>query len=86
MERAETRADLERAAAEKYPHRSPMIDAGYAAEERSRQVLRAAYIQGRLDQAEKDAQIAEKYVPANPTQTWTGTRARIADRIRKEVQ
>jgi len=52
-----TRADLEAAAEEKYPERpedGPMVSALVGAE-------RAAYIQGRLDQAEADAHIAEGY-------------------------
>jgi hypothetical protein len=66
-----SRADLEAAAAEKYPHYVtptwedgatkedvvPSFDAEWQNAEADMQ--RAAYIQGRLDQAEADAQIAD---------------------------
>jgi len=68
-----TRADLEAAAAGRYPHYVPptweegatkedvvpSIDAEWQNAEADMQ--RAAYIQGRLDQAEADARIAEGY-------------------------
>ncbi len=47
---------LEAAAAEKYPITNPHTEAAYWATAK-----RAAYIRGRLDQAEADAQIAEGY-------------------------
>lgn len=85
-----SRADIEAAAEEKYPHYvaptwdegatrgdvMPSVDASWQNAEVDMQ--RAAYIQGRLDQAEADARIAEHMV-------YDGGN-RIAAEIRKGVE
>jgi hypothetical protein len=87
-----TRADLEAAAAEKYPHYvaptwdegatkedvMPSVDASWQNAEADMQ--RAAYIRGRLDQAEADAQL----ILGTPGGSWEGNR--FAAAIRKGVE
>lgn len=81
-----TRADLEAAAAERYPWGS-----GWAFN-RVQQEQRDAYIQGRLDQAEADARIAEGRHDVgwegNPlwTARYPDDGRRIAAEIRKGVE
>lgn len=83
-----SRAELEAAAAEKYPITNPYTEAAAWAT-----AQRAAYIQGRLDQAEADAQIAEAtqfgelLVAMNDIDFAADARARtIAAAIRKGVE
>lgn len=92
-----SRADLEAAAAEKYPDAHPYSGRSYA-EARER----AAYIQGRLDQAEADARIAESYSEealaqrndSDYPESWIGMQyhgmhhgaADVAIRIRRGVE
>jgi len=85
-----TRADIERAAEEKYPEPERFTPQWVRAEWE-----RAAYIRGRLDQAEADAQIAEDKRTGNYEypDDWTeyaeavnGTADGIADAIKKGVE
>lgn len=91
-----TRADLEAAAEEKYgPKSDPKVT---KSTERLRAERRKAYIQGRLDQAEADAQIAEAETPwsimGHPefdqkrvmASSIATERERIAAEIRKGVE
>lgn len=71
-----TRADLEAAAKEKYPDTEWSTPATLAA-------FRAAYIQGRLDQAEADARIAEAH---RGSDHYVTARRAIAAAIRKGVE
>lgn len=109
-----SRVDLEAAAAEKYPHYVtptweegatkedvlPSIDAEWQNAEADMQ--RAAYIRGRLDQAEADARIAENYSEealarrddSDYPESWIGMQyhgmhhgaADVAIRIRRGVE
>ena len=78
-----TRADLEAAAEEKYPETEWSTPATLAA-------FRAAYIQGRLDQAEADKRIAEESSGGYDQSDWRdvdeAARGRIAAEIQKGVQ
>jgi len=92
-----TRAEIEAAAKEKYPYSRPFTEAAAWAT-----AQRAAYIQGRLDQAEADARIAEGYSEEAMAQRndsdypelWIGMQyhgmhhgaADVAIRIRKGVE
>lgn len=76
-----SRADLEAAAEEKYP-----LAEGYGPTfNRVRRKQRAAYIRGRLDQAEEDARIAEGN-PGIEEGYGVAHAIRIAAAIRKGVQ
>lgn len=70
-----SRADLEAAAAKKYPDTEWSTPALLA-------VVREAYIQGRLDQAEADAKLAEEVA----TETGEGIAEWVAAEIRKGVE
>ena len=80
-----TRADLEAAAEEKYgPKTDPTVT---KSTDRLRAERRKAYVRGRLDQAEADAQIAEADF-SQPTRMRREnyTREDIAAAIRKGVE
>lgn len=51
----------EEKAARAYPHRSPMVDTGYAAEERSRISLRQAFAAGYRAAIEDAARVAAQW-------------------------
>lgn len=75
-----TRADLEAAAKEKYPYSRPFTDSATFAS-----AQRAAYIRGRLDQAEADARIAESiHAYRGSVEQWAARE--IAAAIEKGVQ
>lgn len=83
-----SRADLEAAAEEKYP-------VEWASDDHTASALadmRSGYIQGRLDQAEADARIAEAFKPERdrpdaPKPDWERVTVEIiAAAIRKGVQ
>lgn len=76
-----SRADIEAAAEEKYPDASDRDFVG----DGSRARERAAYIRGRLDQAEADARIAgEVHAYRGSVEQWAARE--IAAAIRKGVE
>ena len=82
-----TRADIEAAAEEKYPDYEPHIGdrMQYPVEVIDRE--RAAYIRGRLDQAEADAQIAKMWPLSRELADGAATTGVvIAAEIRKGVE
>lgn len=75
-----TRADLEAAAEEKYPYSRPFTEFATLAS-----AQRAAYIQGRLDQAEADKRIAESiHAYRGSVEQWAARE--IAAEIEKGVE
>lgn len=86
------RADLEAAAEGKYPRPRFPINPVLESLGEARELLRAAYIQGRLDQAEADARIAESGLfdgddPRSSDEVAYNTgRLEAAAAIRKGVQ
>lgn len=87
-----SRAELEAAAKEKYPAMRPDEEELTYPRSALREFQRAAYIQGRLDQAEADARIAEGRHDVgwegNPiwTARYPDDGRRIAAAIRKGVE
>lgn len=80
-----SRADLEREAEEKYPILK-MFDSRSSVAERDRtDCERAAYIRGRLDQAEADAQIARSMSENEPDGYYGQACYEISAEIQKGV-
>lgn len=74
-----SRAELEAAAAERYPDAADWEFVGQG----SRAGQRAAYIRGRLDQAEADARVAEGYRLGEPP--FSGDAADLRDYTRRGI-